>query len=231
MKMHMEQQPLPLPPSACRRYRSFARRSRRFYFSLAAQPPPTPPSAPPSCASQPHCLFSFLRAVQPLPSPPSTTATVVVPTLAMEWHEALGGAGSTSPPLPRRSRRSGLAGLKMVRAASTASRWRASAEQGSDEDDYGGSVVPDAGFLGAGELPPLRFRYIPSFLAITSDDDPFAFVLSKEPSPEKKPTRTSITKATRMKESDADDPLELYKTGLTRLSKKTKPKPTSEERS
>jgi hypothetical protein len=28
-------------------------------------------------------------------------------------------------------------------------------------------------------LSPLRFRDIPSFLAITSDDDPFAFVLSK----------------------------------------------------
>lgn len=129
---------------------SSARRSRRFYFSLAAQPPPTPPSAPPSCASQPHRLFFFLRTVQPPPSPPSTTATVVVPTLAMEWHEALGGTGSASPPLPRRSRRSGLAGLKMARAASTASRWRASAEQGSGEDDYGGSVVPDAGFLGGG---------------------------------------------------------------------------------
>ncbi|EAZ25790.1 hypothetical protein OsJ_09633 [Oryza sativa Japonica Group] len=226
MKMHMEQQPPPLPPSACRRYRSSARRSRRFYFSLAAQPPPTPPSAPPSCASQPHRLFFFLRTVQPPPSPPSTTATVVVPTLAMEWHEALGGTGSASPPLPRRSRRSGLAGLKMARAASTASRWRASAEQGSGEDDYGGSVVPDAGFLGGGRdggdfvnLKNLLAQYSKMLIGV------------REPSPEKKSTRTSMAEATRMKESDADDPLKLYKMGLTRLSKKTKSKPTSEERS
>uniref|UniRef100_A0A0E0CW30 Uncharacterized protein n=1 Tax=Oryza meridionalis TaxID=40149 RepID=A0A0E0CW30_9ORYZ len=116
--------------------------------------------ASPPCASQPHRLFSFIRTVQPLPSPPSATATVAIPPLAMEWHEALGGAGCASLSLPQRSRRSGLAGLKMARVASTASRWRASAavvgwapaEQGSGEDDDGGSVVPGASVLGAGEV-------------------------------------------------------------------------------